>query len=123
MVMLSRVVFQIHRHHLNLALSQESANTSGPYETSIVTSLRCATKLLSIASASYEVLASPTASDYPCSRAELLWQGMLVDRVPEFTHMVSEAAVREHGVTQYGRADERTASPARNLHDHHTLSA
>jgi hypothetical protein len=63
MAMSSQVVLQVHRHHLNLALSKESGNTGGPYEASIVTSLYCATKVLAVASASYEALVSAPPTD------------------------------------------------------------
>jgi hypothetical protein len=112
----------LHRHHLKLALS-ESADSGGPYEASVITSLQCAIKVLAVASTSYEVLVSPATIDDPCSGAEALRQGILVERLPEFTHLVSEAAVRVHRARQRSYADDHAASPALNVHDHHTLSA
>jgi hypothetical protein len=98
----SLVVMHLHRHHLKLALS-ESADSGSPYEASVITSLQCAIKVLAVASTSYEVLVSPATIDDPCSGAEALRQGILVERLPEFTHLVSEAAVRVHRARQRSR--------------------
>jgi hypothetical protein len=110
MTTLSRVVLQLHRHHLRLALSEESVNSGGLYEASIVTSLHCATKVLAVASASYELLVGPsTIADFRPA-TEMLLQGMLVDRISGFTYIVSEAAVRDRRIVSFSVSRLTSAS-------------
>jgi hypothetical protein len=112
----------LHRHHLKLALS-ESADSGGPYEASVITSLQCAIKVLGVASTSYEVLVSPAPIDDPCSGAEVLRQGILVERLPEFTHLVSEAAVRVHRARQRSRLTTAPHSSSQRTRSSHAVGA
>jgi hypothetical protein len=114
MAMSFQVVLQLHRHHLSLALSEDSANTGGPYEASIVTSLHCATKVLAIASASYELLVSTATIEDLHSIAEALRQGILVDRAPGFIRTVSEAVVRGRHIVR-SSVVKLTSAPRRQL--------